>query len=110
MTSDHLPPGVGYGPFTPLVFGAVAPTPEFGYGFGLGFGVRKEPGRSPLPGSVGDYYWSGVSGTYFWCDPREKLLAVLMMQSPENRLHYRVLLRQLVYQALVERAGGPAPA
>ena len=104
MTSDHLPPGVGYGPFTPLVFGAVAPTPEFGYGFGLGFGVRKEPGRSPLPGSVGDYYWSGVTGTYFWCDPCEKLLAVLMMQSPENRLHYRALLRQLVYQALVERS------
>jgi CubicO group peptidase (beta-lactamase class C family) len=109
MTSDHLPPGIGFGPFTPLVFGAVAPTPEFGYGFGLGFGVRKEPGRSPLPGSVGDFYWSGVTGTYFWCDPREKLLAVLMMQSPENRLHYRALLRQLVYQALVERAADGAP-
>ena len=110
MTSDHLPAGVGFGPFTPLVFGAVAPTPEFGYGFGLGFGVRKEQGRSPLPGSVGDYYWSGVTGTYFWCDPREKLLAVLMMQSPENRLHYRVLLRQLVYQAIVERAADGPPS
>src|SRR5919202_3956075 len=55
MTSDHLPTGVGFGPFTPLVFGAVAPTPEFGYGFGLGFGVRKEQGRSHLPCSAGGY-------------------------------------------------------
>jgi CubicO group peptidase (beta-lactamase class C family) len=56
--------------------------PENGIGFGLGFAARTQPGRNPLPGSVGDYSWSGVSGTYFWTDPKHQLIAVLMMQAP----------------------------
>ncbi len=101
MACDHLPPGVAYGPTTRERFGAIAPVPETGYGFGLGFAVRKEPGLCPLPGSVGDYFWSGVHGTYFWIDPAEKLIAVLMLLAPEKRLHYRYLMRQLVYAAIV---------
>ena len=54
-----------------------APIPEFGQGFGLGFCVRKASGRNPVPGSVGDFYWSGVHGTYFWIDPKEQLIGVL---------------------------------
>jgi len=55
-----------------------------------------------LPGSVGDFSWSGVTGTYFWIDPHEELIAILMMQAPAERLHYRYLIRTLVYQAIVE--------
>jgi CubicO group peptidase (beta-lactamase class C family) len=73
---------------------------EMGQGFGLGFAVRKEAGRNPLPGSVGDYYWGGAFGTGFWIDPQEQLIAVLMMQAPARRLQYRYLMRELVYQAL----------
>lgn len=101
MTSQHLPPGVGYGSYTPSL-GLAAPTPEMGYGFGLGFAVRMEPGRNPHPGSVGDFGWGGAYGTYFWVDPREKLIAILMLQAPVERRHYRSLLRDLVYQAVVE--------
>jgi len=43
-------------------FEALAPMPEFGTGFGLGFAVRINQGRSPVPGSVGDYYWGGARG------------------------------------------------
>jgi CubicO group peptidase (beta-lactamase class C family) len=99
MASDHLPPGVGFGPFT-TELGVTAPFPWFGQGFGLGVSVRIDAGRAPHPGSVGDFSWSGVSGTYFWVDPAERLVAVLMLQSPANRVYYRSLLRQLVYQAL----------
>ena len=101
MTSQHLPPGVGYGSYTPSL-GLAAPTPEMGYGFGLGFAVRMEPGRNPHPGSVGDFGWGGAYGTYFWVDTREKLIAILMLQAPVERRHYRSLLRDLVYQAVVE--------
>jgi CubicO group peptidase (beta-lactamase class C family) len=55
-----------------------------------------------LPGSVGDFSWSGVTGTYFWIDPQQQLIAILMMQAPAERLHYRYLMRTLVYQAIVE--------
>ncbi len=99
MTSDHLPPGCAYGPFTRLL-GITAPLPEYGQGFGLGFAVRTQPGRNPNAGSVGDYCWSGLSGTYFWIDPAENLIAILMMQAPELRVHYRALLRDLVYGAM----------
>jgi CubicO group peptidase (beta-lactamase class C family) len=100
MTADHLPPGTKMGPDM-VRFEALLPSPSMGQGFGLGFAVRNDAGRNPLHGSSGDYYWGGAYGTYFWVDPREKMFAVLMMQSPVSRLAYRWLMRELVYQALI---------
>ena len=99
MTSNHLPPGTEYSPGLFARFGGLAPSPVVGHGFGLGFAVRLEEGRSPVPGSAGDYSWGGAYGTYFWVDPREELYAVLMLQGPSDRLQYRYAIRQLVYQA-----------
>jgi CubicO group peptidase (beta-lactamase class C family) len=99
MTSDHLPPGCEYGSFT-RTLGITAPLPDHGQGFGLGFFVRTHAGRNPNPGSVGDFGWSGLLGTYFWVDPAEGLIAILMLQAPELRVHYRAVLRDLVYAAL----------
>jgi CubicO group peptidase (beta-lactamase class C family) len=100
MSCDHLPPAVEFSASTRSQFEESSPTAEFGQGFGLGFCVRKEPGRNTVPGSVGDFYWSGVHGTYFWVDPQEQLVGVLMLCAPDLRRHYRALMRQLVYQAL----------
>lgn len=66
--------------------------------------MRKAQGLSPAPGSVGEFFWGGVHGTYFWIDPQERMVVVVMMQAPDQRLHYRVLARHLVYAALT----GPA--
>ncbi len=99
MIADHLPPDVRFGPGLFPLFGGLAPAPETGYGFGLGVAVRTHQGRSPVPGSVGVYFWGGATGTYFWVDPREELYAVMMMQGPSDRLQYRYAMRQLVYQA-----------
>ena len=100
MASDHLPPNVAYSPLARAQFEESAPMPEMGQGFGLGFCVRKEAGRNPTPGSVGDFYWSGVFGTYFWIDPTEELIGILMLCAPEQRRHYRALMRTMTYQAL----------
>jgi len=100
MASDHLPPGCQYGETSRSRFGALAPVPEMGYGFGLGFCVRKAQGMSPVPGSVGEFFWGGVLGTYFWIDPQEQMVVVLMTQAPDQRLRYRYLSRRLVYGAL----------
>ena len=91
MTSDHL--------------GTITGTTDLlppGHGFGLGFAVRTQPGMAPFPGSVGNYYWGGAAGTTFWVDPIERLYAVLMIQAPIQREHYRVLFRDMVYAALAD--------
>jgi len=103
MTADQLPPGIAMSPTTQSPgFGALMPSPDQGQGFGLGFAVRKDVGRNFLPGTPGEYYWVGAFGTAFWVDPSEKLITVMMMQIPlAQGGHYRSLIRNLVYQAVV---------
>ena len=93
MTSDHMGDIVRRGPYDLL-----GP----GYKFGLGFAVRTDTGLAPIAGSLGDYYWGGAGGTYFWVDPREKMFVVFMMQSPSKRVQYRATLRDMVYAAIME--------
>jgi CubicO group peptidase (beta-lactamase class C family) len=62
--------------------------------------VRTEPGLAPFAGSVGQFFWSGVAGTFFWIDPEEQLFAVMMSQAPGQRDYLRTLLRSLVYAAV----------
>jgi CubicO group peptidase (beta-lactamase class C family) len=94
MTTNHLHDGISRaGPYY---------LPGPGYGFGLGFGVRKTDGVSAWPGSAGEFFWGGYAGTYFWVDPTEELIVVSMTQSVIHRVHYRMLLRNLVYQAIIK--------
>src|SRR5450631_4436143 len=90
MASNHLDPTVRVD----------SPLMPAGHGFGLGFAVRTQPGMAPFPGSVGEFFWSGMAGTFFWIDPKEDLFAVFMMQGPGQRQHFRYLLRGLVYAAI----------
>ena len=91
MTADHLGQIKGSADLLPP-----------GYGFGLGFAVRLQPGISVMPGSTGQYFWGGAAGTSFWVDPAERLFAVLMIQAPGPREYYRVMFRDLVYSAIVD--------
>jgi CubicO group peptidase (beta-lactamase class C family) len=104
MTSDALPPGLVYSDRAKALMSDLAPTPEAGQGFGLGFAVRTSVGHNPLPGSVGTYYWTGAYGTTFWIDPREKLVGIMMIQVPlAESAPYRRAMRYLAYQALRDR-------
>jgi len=71
-----------------------------GHGFGLGFAVRTDDGMAPFAGSRGQFFWSGVGGTFFWIDPAEDLFAVFMSQGPGQREYTRNLVRGLVYAAV----------
>lgn len=96
MSSDHLGPKVA----TPIQPGEVLMGLQ-GYTFGLGFMVRQQPGIAAVPGSEGDYAWGGAAGTFFWIDPKEQLVAVMMAQTPGPiRQSYRRMIKTLVYQAL----------
>jgi len=89
MTADHLGDIPADGTLLPP-----------GHGFGLGFAVRTHLGLSPLPGSVGLYYWGGIAGTTFFVDPALDMYAMLLIQAPNQRDYYRPLFRNLVYAAL----------
>jgi CubicO group peptidase (beta-lactamase class C family) len=90
MASDHLRPDV-------KIQGTLL---QPGHGFGLGFAVRTQQGIAPFPGSVGQFFWSGMGGTFFWIDPKEELFAVFMSQGPGQREYTRTLVRNLVYAAV----------
>ena len=93
MVSNHIGGDTGIKPWAYYFPGA-------GYGFGLGFAVRTEPGVSHWAGSVGEYEWSGGSGTYFLVDPKENMFAILMIQSPSQRGRIQSALKSMIYGAL----------
>lgn len=105
MASDHLGDRIAQ-PVEPgeLLMGVP------GYTFGLGFMVREEPGIAGVPGSEGEFMWGGYGGTFFWIDPAENLVAVMMSQrAGPSRAYYRRLTKQMVYQAIVQSAQESVP-
>jgi len=90
MACDHLDAGV-------KIQGTLT---QPGHSFGLGFGVRTQQGIAPFMGSVGQFFWSGMGGTFFWIDPKEDLFAVFKSQGPGQRVYTRTLVRNMVYAAL----------
>jgi CubicO group peptidase (beta-lactamase class C family) len=98
MTTNHLAPTVNRGPFF---------IPGQSHGHGLLGAVRMEGPRAPaalnpMDGSVGEFYWAGYAGTYFWVDPKEELVGVYMMQSVRHLLWYATTFKTLVVQSIVD--------
>jgi CubicO group peptidase (beta-lactamase class C family) len=93
MTADHLDT------IKPAI-----PTLQPGYGFGLGFAVRKGARVNSTIGSAGEYNWGGAAGTGFWVDPKEQLIAVMMTQTVPGLAQRfdRALFRHAVYQAIAD--------
>ncbi|MCP5107928.1 MAG: serine hydrolase [bacterium] len=91
MTMNHLPDE--FLPIHPVLSGK---------GFGLGFAVLVDVPRFQITGSEGEFEWRGIYNTFFWVDPAEELVAILMTQfSPY--LYYPVHdeFRVLTYQAII---------
>lgn len=92
MHANHLAPGL-------LPYG-LAGVPIPGWGFGLGSRVAMDVGQLGVAGTTDEFGWAGAAKTYYWVDPREELVGVLMTQFmmgfdiPENDV------RALVYQAI----------
>jgi len=72
-----------------------------GYGYGLGVRVMIDPPAGGCNGSVGEYGWQGLAGSWTFIDPKEQMVAVYMQQmipSLEPELHPR--LRAAIYATL----------
>jgi CubicO group peptidase (beta-lactamase class C family) len=78
------------------------PLPLLGPGvnFGLGFRVVTDLAATQSLGSNGLYGWIGIYGTSFWVDPKEKLVAVMLVQKYPNPT-VTATFQTLVYQTLV---------
>lgn len=59
--------------------------------------------RGALGGSAnpGEFTWTGAYGTQVFCDPKERLVAVVGTAAPEEiRKYYREQVRYIVYAAI----------
>jgi CubicO group peptidase (beta-lactamase class C family) len=73
-----------------------------GYGFGLGFAVLMDPGKSGHHGSPGSYGFAGAYYTSYWVDPQQQMLILLMVQlRPPRDTSLQTRFRTLAYQAIV---------
>jgi CubicO group peptidase (beta-lactamase class C family) len=71
-----------------------------GEAFGLSVRVVKNhvAGNSRL--SDGSFGWSGAFGTHFWVDPKEEIVAILMIQTPVRQM--RPEFENAVMQSIVK--------
>lgn len=72
-----------------------------GYGYGNYMRVMMNPALAASNGSVGEYGWDGLPGTYFFIDPKEELTLVYMQQIEQGADQcLRRKMRQIIYGAL----------
>lgn len=87
MISDNLPQGTGYW--------------EPGVRFGLGVAVVTDPAQEGIIGSKGTFGWPGAASTWVDIDPKEDLVALLMVQYFPRDVRFDAEFHTLVYQAIV---------
>ena len=71
-----------------------------GEGFGLSVRVMQDAIVGNHRVSDGSFGWSGAYGTHFWVDPKEELVAVMMIQTPIREM--RPEFENAVMQAIVK--------
>jgi CubicO group peptidase (beta-lactamase class C family) len=87
MTSDSLPPGTAYW--------------QPGVRFGLGVAVVTDPAQEGIIGSKGTFGWPGLASTWVDIDPKEDLVALLLVQFLPRDMAFDAEFHTLVYQAIV---------
>ncbi|MDB5397805.1 MAG: serine hydrolase [Rhodospirillales bacterium] len=73
MTTDHLTPAERGTPFMGMSFWT-------SMGFGLGLSIADNPTGQDWLGSAGRLGWPGAYGTWWVADPKEDLIALMMIQ------------------------------
>ncbi len=76
-----------------------------GEGYGLSVRVVNDPIARSSFMSAGTFGWSGAFGTHFFIDPQERIVGILMTQTPDQPV--RLDFENAVMHAIV---GSPAPA
>jgi CubicO group peptidase (beta-lactamase class C family) len=70
-------------------------------GFGLGVEVTTDLGQLSMPSSIGQFGWYGAATTYCQIDPKEKIVAIALVQHfPFNQHNFFAVFQTGYYQAL----------
>jgi CubicO group peptidase (beta-lactamase class C family) len=94
MHTNHVAPAL-----LPYMIG---PFPANGYGFGLGSRVLLNVADSAVPGSVGEFGWAGAAKTFYWIDPQEEIIGILMSQFMVSFELPEKEFQVLAYAALID--------
>jgi len=87
MTKNHLPFETGMP----------------GMGFGLGFGVITDVAKTKTIGTEGEFFWMGIYNTFFWIDPKEEMITIIMTQfSPFRYYPIHNEFKVLTYQSIID--------
>jgi CubicO group peptidase (beta-lactamase class C family) len=98
MASNHLPRGADLASLSRSLFNEAH---YAGIGYGLGVGVTLDPVAGLNAGTAGDYFWGGKASTFFWIDPAEQMIAILMTQLlPSTAYPLRNQFRTMTYAAI----------
>ncbi|ATC64954.1 serine hydrolase [Nibricoccus aquaticus] len=74
-----------------------------GDGFGLGFWVSTDLGKTGEIGTVGSYGWGSAYFPEYIVDPKERLVIIFMTQlRPAGGSNFNHLIKRLTYQALIK--------
>jgi CubicO group peptidase (beta-lactamase class C family) len=94
MTANHVPAHlmpIGNGP------------DKMDHGFGLGFRILTDLGKARSLRSVGEFGWGGAAQTYFWIDPAEEMIGLMMTQHmPVAPYPVQERFRTLAYAAIAD--------
>ncbi|WP_274651078.1 serine hydrolase domain-containing protein [Paenibacillus humicola] len=72
-----------------------------GYGYGLGVRVLVDPAAGGINGTIGEFGWAGMAGSWVLIDPKEELSVVYMQQLvPPLDGYIQPRLRSVIYGAL----------
>ena len=73
---------------------------------GYGFGILSEKGKEQTKelAGVGTYGWAGAFSTYFWIDPKNEIVGLLMTQVSPPNFMMSIDFKRQVYEAFTENA------
>lgn len=92
MTANHIPAHL-----MPIGLGS----DRYDHGFGLGFRIYTALGNARKLTSEGEYGWGGAAQTYFWIDPAEEFIGLMMTQHmPLLPYPAQDRFKTLAYQAI----------
>jgi len=94
MHRNHLAPAL-----LPYESGGMT---SYGYGFGLGSRVLMSVAESAMPGSAGEFGWGGAANTYYWVDPQEEIIGIMMAQYMVSSETPQADFQVLAYAAVMD--------
>ncbi len=101
MMRDHLPSSLGPNPLAEAL-GSDPDASDRALGFGFTGLVVVNSAELGMPMSEGSFGWGGAASTFFWVDPKEEIVVLVLSQLMMGTEKLQERIAPLVYQAIVQ--------